>query len=56
MNGYIAIFKGKRLEVYSDSGIYDAKCKASEIFKTKTSNIDIYLCEKEGQQVYQTLS
>ena len=48
MYGYMAIYKGKRFEVYTNEGIFAAKCKAAAKFKTKTSNIDIYLCEKDG--------
>lgn len=51
MNGYIAIYKGKQIEVYADSS-YQAQQKAAAQFKArKTYEVDVYLCEKDGQQV-----
>ena len=34
MNGYIAIYKGKRIEVFAESS-YAAQCKAAEKFKAR---------------------
>lgn len=51
MNGYIAIYKGKRIEVYSDTS-YHAQLEAAKIFKAKKSyEVSVYLCEKQGEQV-----
>lgn len=56
MNGYIAFYKGKRLEVYEES-IYKAQLKASEIFKAKRSyEVNIALAEVDGKQVTHTIT
>jgi hypothetical protein len=51
MNGYIAIYKGKQIEVYANTQ-YDAQLAAAKQFKAKKSyEVSVYLCEKEGEQV-----
>lgn len=51
MNGYIAIYKGKQIEVYADSS-YKAQLKAAEILKVKKSyQVNVYLCEIDGKEV-----
>jgi len=51
MCGYIAMYKGKKIEVYADS-IYEAQLKAAKIFKAKKSyEVSVYLCEVNGQEV-----
>lgn len=51
MNGYIAMYKGKKLEVYATTS-YEAQKKAAVMFKAKKSyEVDIYLCEKEGVEI-----
>ena len=51
MNGYRAFYRGKTIDVISDSS-YHAQLKASEIFKAKKSyEVTVVLCEKEGKQV-----
>ena len=57
MNGYIAMYKGKKLEVYA-STIYEAQKKAAEMFKAKKSyEVAVYLCERaDGSQVEHTFS
>ena len=51
MNGYKAFYKGKTLEVYSDTS-YQAQLKASQLFRAKKSyDVIVVLCEKEGEQV-----
>ena len=53
MNGYIAIYNGKRIEIYADC-LYSAKVKAIESFrppKSKRHMISVALAEKDGQQV-----
>lgn len=55
MNGYIAIYKGKRIEVFAESS-YKAQCKAAEQFKAcKTHMVDVYLCQRaDGSAVTQS--
>jgi hypothetical protein len=51
MNGYIAWYNGKRLEVYAESA-YKAQLKAAELFKAKKSyEVDVKLAEKDGKPV-----
>lgn len=51
MNGYIAFYKGKKLEVYAASS-YEAQQKAAALFKAKKSyEVTVMLAEKNGQQV-----
>jgi hypothetical protein len=53
MNGYIAIYKGKRVEVYADS-LLAARTKAAEMLKVKPAKhyqIAIMLAEKNGKPV-----
>lgn len=50
-NGYVAFYKGKRIEVYAATK-YEAQKKAAEIFKAKNSyDVNVMLAEKEGKQV-----
>lgn len=54
MNGYIAFYRGKRLEVYSDT-IYHAQLEAAKIFKAKKSyDVTIALVELVGEVVIHT--
>ncbi len=54
MNGYIAFYKGKKLEVYANS-TYEAQKKASEHFKARKSyEINVMLAEKDNEQVVHT--
>ena len=56
MNGYVCIYKGKQIEVYAASS-YEAQQKANEVFKArKPYQIDVYLAEKQGKPVVQTLT
>lgn len=51
MNGYIAFYKGKRLEVFAETS-YQAQVKAAKEFKAKKSyDITVMLAEKDGQPV-----
>jgi hypothetical protein len=51
MNGYIALYKGRQIEVESDTS-YHAQLKAAEVFKARKSyEVSVYLCEKDGEQV-----
>ena len=56
MNGYIAIYKGKRCEVYAASS-YEAQTKAASIFKARRSHeVTVCLAEKDGTQVTHTIT
>ena len=51
MNGYIAFYRGKQIEVFANSS-YEAQTKAASIFKVKKSyEVTVVLAEKQGQQV-----
>ena len=52
--GYLAFYKGKKLEVYAETKL-QAQNKAAVIFKAKKSyEVDVYLCEKDGKEVKQS--
>jgi hypothetical protein len=54
MNGYIAFYKGKRLEVHADSS-YEAQQKAAAQFKTRKSyEVTVVLAERNDEQVVHT--
>ena len=56
MNGYVAIWQGKRIEVHAETS-YSAQCKAETEFqkgtrkRVKGYDISVILCEKDGEQV-----
>lgn len=53
MNGYIAGFNGKTLELYSET-LYGAKVQALEIFKPskrRAGEVWVMLAEKDGEPV-----
>lgn len=51
MNGYKAFYKGKTIEVEASSS-YEAQKKAAAQFKAKKSyDVNVILCEKQGDQV-----
>jgi hypothetical protein len=56
MNGYIAFWRGKRVEVHADSS-YAAQLAAAKLFKNGAGknpshyDVDVVLAEKDGQQV-----
>lgn len=52
--GYIALYKGKQIEVYANTS-YEAQQKAAIIFKAKKRyEVSVYLCEKDGREVIHT--
>jgi hypothetical protein len=54
-NGYVAFYKGKRIEVYAVSS-YAAQLEAAKIFKAKKSfEVSVVLAEKNGNTVTHTL-
>jgi hypothetical protein len=51
MNGYIAFYKGKRMEVHAETSLA-ARDKAAGLFKAKKAyDVTVVLAEKDGQQV-----
>ncbi len=53
MNGYVAFYKGKRIEVYANTS-YEAQGKAQKVLKVRDSqryNITVVLAEKDGEEV-----
>lgn len=53
-NGYIAMYKGKRTEIYAETS-YKAQQIAATFFKAKKSwEVDVYLCERNGNEVIHT--
>jgi hypothetical protein len=54
MNGYIAFYKGKRIEVYANTS-YEAQVKAAAELKAKKSyEVTVVLAERNGEQVTHT--
>lgn len=53
MNGYIALYRGRKIEVHAETS-YEAQKKAAEKFKAKHSyQVNVYLAEKDGVPVAQ---
>ena len=51
MNGYIAFYRGKSLNVQADTS-YQAQQKAAALFKARKSyEVTVVLAEKDGQPV-----
>ena len=51
MNGYIALYRNKRLEVYAETS-YAAQKEAAKQFKAKRDwEVTVYLAEKDGEPV-----
>jgi len=51
LNGYVCFYRGKRIEVYSDS-IYHAQLEAAKQFKAKKSyEVNVALAELHGEPV-----
>jgi len=52
MNGYIAMYKGKQIEIQAESS-WDAQVKASKEFNARKSyEVSVFLCEKDGKEVF----
>lgn len=54
--GYLAFYKGKRFELYSDT-LYHAQLDAAKHFGVKPSKsylVSVTLCEKGGESVIHT--
>lgn len=53
-NGYKAFYRGKSIEVYAGTS-REAQTKAAAVFRAKkTYEVDVYLCEKAGEQIVHT--
>ena len=51
MNGYICMYKGKRIEVYAETS-YQAQLKAAAQFKARKSyEVTVTLAERAGEPV-----
>lgn len=53
MNGYIAFYKNKQLEVYANTS-YEAQKEAAEqlaVHPSKRYMIEVVLCEKKNEQI-----
>ena len=52
-NGYVAFYRGKRIEFYSDApSMYAVQLEAAKLFKAKRSyEVTVILAEKGGEQV-----
>jgi len=51
MNGYIAFWRKKKLEIFAESS-YQASKKAARLFGAKKSHeVTVVLAEKDGEQV-----
>jgi hypothetical protein len=51
MHGYIALYRGRKTEVMAPTSL-EAQRKAAEYFKARKSwEVQVYLCEKDGQAV-----
>ena len=54
MNGYIAFYKGKQVEVHADTS-YEAQQKAAKQLKAKKSyDVTVVLAERNSEQVVHT--
>ena len=51
MNGYIAFYKGKRIEVNANTSFEAQKIAAAQFKAKKSWEVTIVLAEKDGKQV-----
>lgn len=51
MNGYLAFYKEKQMEVYAETS-FEAQKKATKAFKAKKQyEVIVHLCEKDGKEI-----
>lgn len=58
LNGYIALYNGKRAEIYAAT-LYDAKLQALEAFKPPRSKrhlVSVHLAEIGGETITQVIT
>lgn len=53
MNGYIAFYKGKKIEVYAETSLKarDEAVRRLGLKPGKAHEVTVVLCEKDGSQV-----
>lgn len=55
MFGYIAIYRGKRIEVYAETKLKAQEIAAKQFKARKSYEVDVYLCERpDGSTVLQS--
>lgn len=51
MNGYVAFYRGKQMEVMAETSL-EAQKKAAQAFKARKSyEVTVVLAEKDGEQI-----
>ena len=51
MNGYIAFYRGRKVEIHADTSL-QAQAKAAVLFRAKKSHeVTVYLAEKDNESV-----
>lgn len=54
VNGYVAFYKGRRIELYAATS-FEAQKEAAIILKARKSrDVNVMLAEKDGEQVIHT--
>ncbi len=56
MNRYIGLYKGKRHEIFAKTSYEAQQVLAKELKVKKRYEISIYLCEKDGKEVTQSIT
>jgi hypothetical protein len=51
MNAYICLYRGKRYDVYAVTNLEAQKLAAAHFKAKKAYEVDVYLAEKDGEQV-----
>lgn len=51
MNGYIAFYKGRKIEVYAETSYEAQKKAAAQLKARKTYDVTVVLAEKSGAPV-----
>lgn len=54
MNGYIAFYKDKRIEIYAETSIQARDIAAKKFKAKKAYEVTVVLAEKDGEQVIHT--
>lgn len=56
MNGYIAFYKGKQIEVHAETSLKAQEIAAAQFKAKKRYEVTVVLAEKDGVQVVHTPS
>lgn len=51
LNGYIALYRGKQKEVWAETSFKAQVLAAAEFKAKKRYEVDVFLCELDGEQV-----